>query len=259
MMDVKSMMSMDVMNFSLVGDGLGFLATVSRSSSTKEHHCPRSAWMLLCWNAFVNFIVESNRAEMQRPCKYFKFQPRLSLPNWPQNLQEIQLRLWTTASTFLVTSNFHVRCFQHQPSAQIHSRLWRIISIAHQAGSHRRTPEDTGQISSGPAMVWGDGDNWPAGLLCDAAQSIFETWTKHDKAGQHSRNIFLNGLVINVLTCLLDSTWWLKGYIRGVYIFYLILQCPQWKGGGTLSTMNDPLYHDLYNIQVKLPKFCHNS
>ena len=42
-MDVKSMMSMDVMNFSLVGDGLGFLATVSRSSSTKEHHCPRSA------------------------------------------------------------------------------------------------------------------------------------------------------------------------------------------------------------------------
>ena len=141
MMDVKSMMSMDVMNFSLVGDGLGFLATVSRSSSTKEHHCPRSAWMLLCWNAFVNFIVESNRAEMQRPCKYFKFQPRLSLPNWPQNLQEIQLRLWTTASTFLVTSNFHVRCFQHQPSAQIHSRLWRIISIAHQAGSHRRTPD----------------------------------------------------------------------------------------------------------------------
>ena len=36
-----------------------------------------------------------------------------------------------------------------------------------------------------------------------------------------------------------------------IYIFYLILQCPQWKGGGTLSTMKDPLYHDLYNIQVR--------
>lgn len=175
---------MSMINFSLVGDGLGFLADVSRSSSTKEHHCPRSAWMLLCWNAFVKFIVESNYAEMQRRCKYFKFQPRLSLPNWPQNLQEIQLRLWTTASTFLVTSNF-VRCFQRQPSAQIHSRLWRIISTAHQAGSHRRdtrgTPDRLPAVRRWSEVMVTIGRLVCCVKLLKRSLILGQSMTKHDK------------------------------------------------------------------------------